>query len=97
MDAITEKSIGLDGDVFSDRRAEHRRKVLKGAVLTFNRGFGTFECIVRNQSDTGARLSFGDTSAVPNVFDLEIVGSEVKRQAQVRWRSITAIGVALLS
>lgn len=93
MDAITEKSIGLDGAVFTDRRAEPRRKVLKGAVLTFNRGFGSFECTVRNQSERGARLSFGETSAVPSIFELEIAGSAEKRAAIVKWRSFTTLGV----
>lgn len=78
-----------------DRRDEKRRRVLRGARLTFNKGYGAFECMVRNQSDKGARLSFGETSAVPSTFDLEISGDGVRRSAHVRWRTQTELGVAL--
>ncbi|MEQ1953170.1 PilZ domain-containing protein [Mesorhizobium yinganensis] len=94
MTPITEKSIGLDGKVFPDRRASERRRVLKGAKLTFNKGYGSFECVVRNVSDHGARLTFGDTSAIPSQFDLLISGEDRARRATVRWRSMTALGVS---
>ena len=81
MDAITEKSIGLDGQVFAERRVAARRRVLKGAKLTFNKGYG-------------ALLAFGETAAVPPSFALAINGEEAGRQARVRWRSPTLVGVA---
>lgn len=94
MTPITEKSIGIDGHVFTDRRSGERRRVLKGARLAFNKGFGAFECVVRNLSESGARLSFGETSAVPSQFDLQISGEDVFRKATVRWRTMTALGVS---
>ncbi|MFI0846405.1 PilZ domain-containing protein [Mesorhizobium sp. IMUNJ 23232] len=94
MTPITEKSIGLDGQVFTDRRGIERRRVLKGARLTFNKGYGSFECVVRNVSDSGARLTFGDTSAIPSQFDLLISGEDHARRATVRWRTMTALGVS---
>jgi hypothetical protein len=93
MDAIVEKSIGLDGEVFAERRATPRRRVLKGATLSFNKGYGALECVVRNESEKGALLSFGETSAVPPAFNMTIKGSDVTRRAQVRWRTMTRIGV----
>ena len=53
MSPITEKSIGVDGAVFPERRAEIRRRVLKGATVSFNNGYSSFECVVRNQSQRG--------------------------------------------
>jgi hypothetical protein len=94
MEPITEKSIGIDGQVFADRRSIERRRVLKGARLSFNKGYGAFECLVRNVSDSGARLTFGDSSAVPSQFDLLISGDDVARRATVRWRTMTALGVS---
>ncbi len=76
-----------------ERRSAGRRRVLKGATLTFNRGYGAFECLVRNISQTGARLSFGETSAVPAAFSLSIKGEDGAINARVRWRSLTEIGV----
>jgi hypothetical protein len=75
-----------------ERRAVHRRRVFKGAVLTFN-GLGAFEGVVRNQTEQGALLALGDTAGVPASFDLAISLDEATRPAQVRWRSLNAIGV----
>lgn len=93
MTPITEQSIGLDGEVFSERRDQTRRRVLKGATVSFNKGYSTFECVVRNQSNEGARLDFGETSALPSRFMISISG-EPAREAEVRWRDMTQVGVA---
>ncbi|MBS3650600.1 PilZ domain-containing protein [Pseudaminobacter sp. 19-2017] len=93
MTALTENAIGLDGRVFPDRRETTRRRVLKGARLSFNRGYAVFECVVRNMSDCGARLSFGDSTAVPGRFELLITDEDYSRTAIVRWRSMNALGV----
>lgn len=93
MEPITTKSIGLDGEVFEERRREIRRRAFKGATLTFNGGYGAFECVVRNISEGGARLTFGEASAVPARFDLAISGDGRSMAAVVRWRSLTDIGV----
>jgi hypothetical protein len=92
MSLITERSIGLDGTVFPDRRTGTRRRVLKGATVSFNNGYSTFECVVRNQSDEGARLSFAETFALPGRFNLSISG-DAPREVDVRWRTMTAVGV----
>ena len=95
MDLITTKSIGIDGMVFAERRSDMRRRVLKGALISFNQGYSTFECIVRSISDDGARLSFGETFSLPNQFLLTISG-EAPRQAVVRWRTQSTVGVSLV-
>jgi hypothetical protein len=82
-------------DVLAERRAEPRRRVLKGATLGFNRGYGAMECVVRNESKRGALLAFGETTAVPTSFELRIAGQDQPRQARVRWRSLTSVGVEL--
>jgi len=82
-------------DVLAERRAEPRRRVFKGATLGFNRGYGAMECVVRNESKRGALLAFGETTAVPTSFELRIAGQDQPRQARVRWRSLTSVGVEL--
>jgi hypothetical protein len=57
---------------------------------------GVFEAIVRNQSQNGARLAFGDALAVPPTFNLAIAGEFVARTAKVRWRSMTAMGIEFM-
>jgi hypothetical protein len=93
MNPIIEKSIGIDGQVFSERRSALRRRVLKGATLTFNRGFSAFDCVVRNQSTDGALLSLAETFSLPTQFDVLISGDDTLRRAHVRWRSMAALGV----
>jgi hypothetical protein len=93
MNTITEKSIGAGGQIFSERRAALRRRVLKGATLTFNRGFSAFECVVRNQSAEGALLSLVETFSLPAQFEVLITGDDTLRRARVRWRSMNALGV----
>lgn len=80
-----------------ERRAVPRRRVLLGASLTFNRGYGAFECVIRNESSTGAHLQFGDTSAVPRTFELRRNGDPVSREATVRWRRPTELGIEFKS
>lgn len=75
-----------------DRRGTHRNRVLKGAVLTFNKGYSTFECVVRNQSENGAKLSLAESFALPNAFDLAIMDDNA-RPVHVVWRTPDAIGV----
>jgi hypothetical protein len=50
---------------------------------------------VRNLSENGARLAFGETTAVPPAFDLKIAGGETTRAARVRWRTQDFVGVSL--
>ncbi len=64
----------------TERRGSRRHRVLKGAQLSFNGGFGALECTVRNLSETGARLSFGETSAVPPKFQFRLVGEAKRRK-----------------
>lgn len=94
MQTIGEKSIGLDDKVFSERRAEIRRRVLKGALLSFNKGYSTFECVARNMSEHGAQLSLCETFPLPTEFAVRIDGQKA-RKATMRWRSAAAMGVEL--
>jgi hypothetical protein len=84
----------MKDDALAERRAEPRRRVLKGATLRFNRGYGALECVVRNESKKGALLAFGETTAVPTSFELRIAGQDQPRHAQVRWRTLICVGVA---
>jgi hypothetical protein len=96
MEPITQNSIGLDGNVFTERRAVRRHKVFKGAKLRFNGGYGALDCIVRNLSDNGARLVFGDIAAVPSSFDFRLSGAEASVPAVVRWRGVEDVGIEFM-
>ena len=92
MEDMNQEPTRADAGAFAEKRSGHRRRMFKGGKLSFNNGYGAMECVVRNISDGGALLSFGDTSAVPSAFNLSVAG-EASRPARVRWRRETAIGV----
>lgn len=80
-------------ETHDERRADPRRRVFRGAQLRFNRGYGAFECIVRNECARGALLQLADTSSVPAHFELVLNGELTGRVAHVRWRRPDALGV----
>ena len=53
-----------------ERHGAYRHRVYKGAIITFNRGNSVFECLVRNQSNAGARLCMEQAFALPLSFNL---------------------------
>ena len=79
--------------VADERRAVRRNRVYKGAIITFNKGQSAFECLVRNQSERGARLSMEQTFALPMSFTLAITVDRTARHACVVWRDPTEVGV----
>lgn len=79
----------------AERRAAQRRRVLKGATLSFNSGYSAFECVVRNQSEGGAGLSLAETFALPQTFRLAISGEARARTARIVWRGLDKLGVRL--
>jgi len=80
--------------IFNERRAVERRRSFKGALLRFNGGYGALECVVKNFSAGGARLSFGEAMAVPPRFELKMGQENGWHPAAVKWRRGNEIGIA---
>lgn len=94
MQRTAEYKVELETGLRAERRGGHRRRVFKGARLVFNGGYGTFECVVRDQSDRGAKVMLGDVSGVPACFDLVISGASAAQPVNVRWRLPGMLGVS---
>lgn len=86
-------SLGFDGE---ERRTEHRRRILKGAVIKFNNGFGNLECVLRNLTSNGARISMGQTGGIPSRLQIHIAGERTPIEALVQWRTPRDIGLSFL-
>ncbi len=76
-----------------ERRAQRRQRALKGALVVFNGGLSTAEATVRDMSETGLRLRFGDGSAIPAHCEVAVKGGSPRRPAVIVWRTRNEAGL----
>ena len=74
-----------------DRRTTSRRRVLKTGTISFE-GV-SFECAVRNVSETGACLELATRTTLPDDFTLFIKTAKMMRCCHVMWRDDRRLGV----
>ncbi len=93
MPILNNAAADLGSRLFNERRVVERRRSFKGGLLRFNGGYGALECVVRNFSAGGARLTFGEAMAVPPRFELKIGHEGAWYGAAVKWRKGNEVGV----
>jgi len=76
----------------SERRSDTRRRVFKGAVITFG-GTG-IDCTVRNMSNGGAAVDVANAAMVPRTFRLAIKTDDFIARCRVIWNNGQRMGVA---
>jgi hypothetical protein len=74
-----------------EHRIAPRRRVLKAGSISF--GGGTFDCTVRNISDTGAALEVVTPLFIPDKFTLIVPSDGLSRPCRVVWRRERRIGI----
>src|SRR5262245_35614464 len=74
-----------------------RRRVLKSAIAASNERRLTVNCVVRDLSDTGARLRVEGSMTVPDTFELLIPLDGFEAPCQVVWRKGGEVGVRFLA
>jgi hypothetical protein len=77
----------------SERRVAPRQKSFLRGCLYFNNRRSAVDCLIRDISDTGARLIFSSTVAIPDVADLYIPQKEQTLRSHVQWRHGDEVGV----
>jgi len=70
----------------SDQRVAPRLKALIAARIAFNNGQSTLDCLIRNLSDTGAKLIVSAAGTLPECFDLIVAPKSLTRRARIAWR-----------
>jgi hypothetical protein len=75
-----------------EKRATPRHRVLKHGTLAFGGGGGV-DCMVRNISDSGARLDIANPVGLPASFTLVIQTDQFMRRCHPVWSSDNRIGV----
>ncbi len=76
-----------------NQRIAPRSKSLIAARITFNNGQSTLDCLVRNLSETGAKLVTSAAVSLPERFDLFLSNKSVTHRARIVWRRGEEIGV----
>lgn len=73
-----------------ERRIAPRRNTCIEATIAA--GLSSFPCIVRNVSETGAKLEVAKVTGIPDRFDLVVPGHR-PQPCRVVWRALKEIGV----
>ncbi|WP_434052737.1 MAG: PilZ domain-containing protein [Roseibium sp.] len=85
-----------DMDTEQNERARRSRALKKGKLI-FNRGLRSVPCIVRNLSESGAKLEFEQAYLLPQEFILQIDLEDFEVTCQRRWEDGLRCGVEFIS
>src|SRR3954468_24280002 len=77
----------------SDQRVAPRLKALLAAKMSFRNGQSALDCLIRNLSDTGAKLIVSAAVRLPDCFDLLIPPKSVTRRVRIVWRRGEAMDI----
>jgi hypothetical protein len=72
---------------------QHRSCSFLGATIVLDGEKSVFDCIVKDISETGARLTLQNDLPIPEAFGLRIVDGR-EFECVVRWGRINALGVS---
>ena len=78
----------------SDQRRNKRRQIRYGARIEPTDGSGQMECVIKDVSQSGARVNMTDLDRLPDDFILRFTTKETpQRCCHVVWRSKKEAGV----
>lgn len=80
-----------------ERRQTTRQKSLLRGLVYLGNSPSAVSCLVRDVSDTGARLKFGGPVTTPDTLELHIPTKNQVLRARVQWREADEIGVSFVS
>ena len=75
------------------RRTAPRLRSLIAARIAYNNGQSTFDCLIRDLSESGAKLAISALAALPDTFDLIIPRDNRTHRARAMWRRANELGV----
>jgi PilZ domain-containing protein len=76
-----------------ERREVSRQKSFLQGRIFFNNRRTSYDCLIRDFSEHGAKLKFSSTLATPDAVELFIPAKEESYRAKVIWRNSDEIGV----
>lgn len=79
------------------KRRERRARVFKPGRLILNNGFSTIDCLVRDLSSIGARVTLEESVVLPDRFEFELLETGDVRPAAKRWHRGNSFGLEFLT
>jgi hypothetical protein len=76
-----------------ERRISTRQKSFLQGRVYYNNRRSTADCLVRDISDSGARLVFSGPVALPEVMEIYLSNKQEVRRAKIQWQRGSEIGV----
>jgi hypothetical protein len=85
--------LGMNSETAEGRRSQRRRMLKDGRILLPG-SWVTYDCVIRDVSETGARLRLAsETMLMPEKFELVFVADQIAYPVKLRWRRNTECGV----
>ena len=74
-------------------RAEHRNRVFKRGRIILGDGYSTIDCVVRDLTTRGARITVEDNVALPFDFTFSLLDTGAVHVAIRRWQRGRSMGI----
>jgi hypothetical protein len=75
------------------RNASRTRAFLQGRIF-FNNRRNSVDCLIRDISELGAKLTFSSVIATPDVVELHVPSRDESYRARIEWRAGEEVGVS---
>lgn len=85
--------MNTENDIKDQRPASRVRTIMQGRIV-FNNGSATLDCVIRNLSETGAKLELSSSVTIPDRFQLVIPRRSETRRARIVWHRDELMGIA---
>jgi hypothetical protein len=95
-DTLLLRRPGSEGSAEMEKRTRPRMRTYKRGRIVFGNPVTIFDCIIKNQSDGGAKLAVASPIGIPDKFDL-MDASGNRRPVKVVWRTANLVGVEFLA
>jgi len=79
------------------KRREVRQRALRSAKVIYNNRSCLVDCQIRDLSRGGCRIRIANSTSVPTIFELQIIGVPEIRLCEIRWRNATEVGVRFIT
>jgi PilZ domain-containing protein len=95
--AMTDSSAFVSPQHVEDHRTSHRKKSFLLGKIAYDGGAYSFDCTIRDISQSGARIGIPDGQIVPKQVYLIDMRSGIAYASEVKWRAASQLGLVFTS